>query len=400
MPAANIEIGGVPGSNIDWTINTLVQLSNADTGGELTYLWAISDQPEGTTDSLSSTTIENPTFTPQKEGTYRISLTVNFGLATEVTSSVVLAVRQIKTDNRIPAAGETTEADLSRGWAQDVGAMLLGFDDLVARGPTIVCQAAASQSVGTVCYISTYATLKSGLPGEEIVPVAAAALANDTDKIKGGLMLCLGHVDGSTTVGLGAMGRYLLFGVYQHGSALGGAGSDVFVSDTGTLSATRGTNRRVVGQVLATGGGQPILRLTGLMRRSQVVPFVFAVSSSTNTPSTSFMFSVNSQSSATPGTNYEIPVPEAGRVIGFQVSIEGNAHDDTLTFKLYKNGVATALVATATAGVAAAGIMTDTGGLSAISFAAGDSLVMGWDTPAGITVAATRITCTVWYELV
>lgn len=399
MPAANIEIGGVPGSNIDWTINTLVQLSNADTGGELTYLWAISDQPEGTTDSLSSTTIENPTFTPRKEGTYRISLTVNFGLATEVTSSVVLAVRQIKTDNRIPAAGETTEADLARGWAQDVGAMLLGFDNLVARGPTIVCQAAASQSVGTVCYISTYATLKSGLPGEEVVPVAAAALANDVAKIKDGLMLCLGHVDGSTTVGLGAMGRYLLFGVYQHGTALGGAGSDVFVSDTGTLSATRGTNRRVVGTVLATGGGQPILSLSKLMRRSQVVPFVFATASLLTGAGT-YLFNSSGTSYSVVGTNYETPMVEAGRVIGFQVAIEGNTHSSTVTFAVYKNGVITTLVATATAGVTAAGIMTYTGGLSPIDFAAGDTLAFGWDNTAPMTVAAARVVATVWYELV
>ena len=399
MPSAAIQIGGVTGSNLDWTINSLVQLSNADTGGEITYLWAITDQPPGTPNSLSSTVIENPTFTPTREGTYAIQLTVNFGLATEVVNRVVLSVLQIKSDNRIPAAGETTEADLVRGWATSVGNMLIGVDNLVAAGPTIVCQAAASQARGTVCHISSYATLKSGLPGQEVIPVAAAALATTYAQIKGTLLLCLGHVDGSTSVGIGQQGRYQMAGVFQHNAALGGAASDVFVSNTGTLSAIRGTNRRLVGTVLATGGGSPILKLDGLLRRSQVVPFVFAASSSSNTASVSIMFSVNSQSSETPGTNYNIPVPEAGRVIGFQVSIEGNAHDATLTFKLYKNDVATALIALATAGVTAAGIMTDTGGLTPIDFAAHDTLVMGWDTPAGITVAATRMTATVWYEL-
>jgi len=399
MPQAVPEIGGVPGSNIDWTINTLVQLSNDDSGGELTYLWEIADQPPGGTDSLSSTTIENPTFTPTREGTYLLRLTVNFGLGSETSGQVVLAVRQIKTDNRIPAAGETTEADLVRGWAEDVGNMLTGFDDLIARGPSIVCQAAASQARGDICYISSYATLKSGLVGEEVIPVAAAALATTYAQIKGQLLVCLGHVDGSTTVGIGQPGRYQMTGVYQHNTALGGAGSDVFVSNAGAFSATRGTHRRLVGTVLATGGGSPILKLDGLLRRSQVVPFVFAVSSSTNTPSTAFMFSVNSQSSATPGTNYEIPMVESGRVIGFQVSIEGNAHNAPIVFALYKNGVITALVATATAGVTAAGILTDTGGITPIDFAAGDSLVMGWTNDAAITIAATRITATVWYEL-
>ena len=117
MPAAQISINGVPGSNADLPINTLVQLNNVGIGGEVTYAWSILDQPIGAADALSNPAIVNPTITLKKEGSYLIRLVVNAGLASEKIDTRVAAVKHLKTRLRVPAAGEKLEVDVVDGWA-------------------------------------------------------------------------------------------------------------------------------------------------------------------------------------------------------------------------------------------------------------------------------------------
>src|SRR5262245_63840027 len=101
MTQALITINGSPGADIDLPIDTLVQLNNTGTGGELTYKWSIVSQPPGTLDALSATNIQNPTFTPKKEGSYLIQLIVNESLGTEKRDRTIAAVRHIKSNSRI-----------------------------------------------------------------------------------------------------------------------------------------------------------------------------------------------------------------------------------------------------------------------------------------------------------
>src|SRR3989304_312459 len=124
MPQSLIKVNAVVGSATNLPINGPAQLDNQNGGGETTYTWSILDQPEGTIDSLSSTSIQNPTFTPKKEGSYLVRLIVNQGQPDEQRNAVVCSVRQLKTLRRIPAAGETIEADTARGWATDVNRFL------------------------------------------------------------------------------------------------------------------------------------------------------------------------------------------------------------------------------------------------------------------------------------
>ena len=106
MPAAAIQINGVLGPEDDLPLGAPVQLSNQDTGGEVSYAWQILDRPEGSAAVLTNPAIENPLFTPDVEGTYLLRLTVNATTATEAIDTQVAAVRFLKTDQRAPAAGE------------------------------------------------------------------------------------------------------------------------------------------------------------------------------------------------------------------------------------------------------------------------------------------------------
>jgi hypothetical protein len=130
MAQAKILINSVIGSNDNLPINQVVQFDNQNIGGETTYTWSILSQPPGTVDTLSATNIQNPTFVPKKEGTYLVKLTVNLGLPDEQNNQVIAAIRQLKTLERIPTAGETTEDNISAGWAIANNSLLRHMDTL------------------------------------------------------------------------------------------------------------------------------------------------------------------------------------------------------------------------------------------------------------------------------
>ena len=65
---------------------TLTGAGSTDANGDtLTYLWALTTRPTGSTASLSSTTVVSPTFVADVVGIYVASLIVNDG---KVSSSV------------------------------------------------------------------------------------------------------------------------------------------------------------------------------------------------------------------------------------------------------------------------------------------------------------------------
>src|SRR5260370_34686163 len=168
MAQAQITVNGVTGSNNDLPINTLVQLNNNNAGGETTFNWNIIDQPLGAVDSLSNAAIVNPTITPKKEGTYLIELVVNQGLGTEARNRVILGIRQLKSRERVPGAGEALE-DGTRGWAGAAGSLLQHPDTVVGDNGTLDGIANVGLTRGQVVKLNTRGTLKSGLPGQEFL---------------------------------------------------------------------------------------------------------------------------------------------------------------------------------------------------------------------------------------
>jgi len=252
MPAADIEINGSAVSDDDLPIATLVQLSNADTGGEISYLWEILDQPEGTADVLSSTSIENPTFTPNKEGTYLLRLTVNDTLASEVSDLKVAAVRQLKTNERIPAAMETTEVDSAKGWKPATN-RLLQITDYVSRDANlIVCvnPGASFPVLGDIVRMHQTAIIKTGLPGEEELLLCETALATVAANLLGPMGAVVGTPTGVAPAanGLVIVRRFGLVEVDEAGAPT--VGDVVYVDDTAQPSLTVGSNSRKVGMVV------------------------------------------------------------------------------------------------------------------------------------------------------
>ncbi len=258
MPQAVIEINGVAGSDADLPIGTLVQLSNADIGGEITYLWEIVDQPEGTADALSSSAIENPTFTPNKEGSYMLRLTVNASLSTEHVDQAIAAVLSIKTSERIPAATETTEVDAAAGWKASVNALLTRLNNTLADANIIVCKlpGASVPALGDIVTIGkTDAVLKTGLPGEEVIPACAKCLASSAVSIIGPLGSVIGAPDGGALVANG-YACVRMFGISEVAEAgAPTAGDLVYVSDLAQPALVAGSNSRIIGSVTYSSAG-------------------------------------------------------------------------------------------------------------------------------------------------
>lgn len=255
---AQITINAVIGSDDDLPIDTLVQLDNNNLGDETTFLWEILDQPPGAVDALSSTTIQNPTFTPKKEGSYLVKLTVNLGAGDEKTDMVIAAVRQLKTRERIPAAGETIEADTADGWATAQNSMLRRIDTLLTDSGKFVGSNTHGGVLtkGDVVRVTSTATIKAGLPGEEKIAglvKAPATLVSNIDEL---LSVVEGDVDGNTTVPNGELVVARFLGRTADLPITGGSvGDPVFVSDTATISLTPGTARRACGSIIDVGVG-------------------------------------------------------------------------------------------------------------------------------------------------
>lgn len=259
MPQALITINAVTGSNppngTALAINTVVSLDNVNTGGEVSYFWEFLDRPAGSAAAFSAAAVQNPTFTPDVEGTYLIRLTVNAALATEAVDTVIAAIAQMKSGIRIPAAGETTEESTSRGWAEDINTGLQLLDNLRADPGYITGYSAAAFARGRILRISSMQLIKSGLPGEEYIPLFNTALATNAAHMVLPLYIAMNLIDGGTSILANNIFYARAHGICGPVVTLGGvAGDRVYVSDTATLSLTPGTNPRRVGTIAYTDG--------------------------------------------------------------------------------------------------------------------------------------------------
>lgn len=79
------------------TVVTLNGSASSDLNGDhLTYSWAITSKPTGSSAALLSATVAKPTFTPDLAGTYALSLVVNDGRANSaVATATIEAVKYV-----------------------------------------------------------------------------------------------------------------------------------------------------------------------------------------------------------------------------------------------------------------------------------------------------------------
>ena len=268
MAQALISINTVAGSNppngTPLVVGATIQLSNSNAGGELTYRWEFLDKPEGSLSAFSNANIQNPTFVADSEGTYLIKLTVNRTLASEQVDTVIAAVTQLKSGIRIPAAGETQEESTSRGWAEDVNRALRTLDAAQADPIKIVAVANGSLSTGKVVYIDAMSTIKSGLPGEEMVPRLALAEATSANVTDQALYVVHSKVGGGTSVSSGELCYVAAAGVIGPLSLGGGSALDrVYVDDSGGVDTTAGTYPRGIGHIIFVDGSDYYITIDG-----------------------------------------------------------------------------------------------------------------------------------------
>ena len=130
---------------------------------------------------------------------------------------------------------------------------------------TYTAEATGSLSVGDLCDIDGVTTIKSGLPGAEVVAtVGPVAATNASDVRLKTLGIVLGLADGSGgSIGAGDLVTVLRRGVYGTVAGSPSVGDPVYLSDTGIPSLTQGTYARRIGTVVSAGGGTYYYDFTG-----------------------------------------------------------------------------------------------------------------------------------------
>lgn len=283
MVQALISINAVNGSNppngTALVINTLVNLDNVNTGGELTYLWEFLDRPEGSAAAFSNPAVQAPTFTPDVEGSYLIKLTVNRTLATEATNTVVAAVAQRRTNHRIPAAGETRETSTTRGWALAVNRLMKLVDTGLTQGGMLVGAAAAAMNRSAILRVTGVYTLNAGLPEERIIPEFSLALASSAIDASDELYIMEYTPDGLTAAAIGDLVTARSNGLF--GPANGGVavvGDPVYLNDVGAPSLLAGAIPRKIGYVVGLDGPDWYFHFMGAAGSSELTnePLVFS----------------------------------------------------------------------------------------------------------------------------
>jgi hypothetical protein len=117
---ATIQITGI-GAPLSIPTSTVITV-DAFPVGATSYLWEFEDIPEGSAAVFADPSAQQTTFTVDVEGTYLIRLTVD---GTDVEKAAAAApFFTTEGEIRIPAAGETFEADALKGWARALQAAL------------------------------------------------------------------------------------------------------------------------------------------------------------------------------------------------------------------------------------------------------------------------------------
>lgn len=401
MPTAAIRVNTlVPPQDVP--LGIVVNLSNAGTGGEVTFSWVLVDQPAGPADVLLGGGTATPTITPTKEGSYLILLTVNAGQNTQQVDVQKFRVLNLVDGRANPAAGETTQQNLQRGWAESVNEQLSDVTSLRKDAGRVAGSIAVSGAVPlqTVLYVSGVTTIKVGFPGVESVPTLDVAEAANFDMVSGELyLLDRGVVNPAAPVANEVVWARLTGMVY--GALLAGAtiGDVVYVDDAGLLSLAPGTYHRNVGRVVAATATTADLEWNGTRQLRQVGsllrlgtrgampgaigtkwPLAFGFSTIAATDGASIV-------GVTAGVPIKYRAAKPGRWSRLYAWCSFNADPIGFTLTAYKNGVAT-LLSTSLASSGAApteDASEDVDEAHAFTFEAGDYVELRVNNDTAIT---------------
>lgn len=272
MTQARIQIDSVTGSNppngTAILVGATVSVTNVNNGGESTYLWEFLDKPEGSSASFINPNIQSTTFIPDVEGTYLLRLTVNRTLADERTDTQIVGCNTVRSGLRLPAAGETTQASTSRGWALAVNRILRKVDALLSDPGVVVGYTSSGCNRGDIVKVGNTDTLLSGLPDEVVVPRFVAALASDSYDVRLPLYVVEEDIDGNTSISPSTIIRCRRYGLF--GPLVGSptAEDPVYVDDSGAVSLTAGTYTRQIGHAVNPSGGNYYLAFDGAVNTS------------------------------------------------------------------------------------------------------------------------------------
>lgn len=263
MATASIVINGTdPGvAKTDLPLNGTVYLSNNDNTGVVSHEWVIVSQPAGDQDDLIPFTTNPivseaaaPQFTPTKEGSYLIRLTVNKDMADEAIDTTICAVKELLTGDRIPAPQETTEVSATDGWATAAVTKILQRVTRLSDAGIFVAQnaSAGDLSLGKVVHMNGMTTIGTGT-NQRRIPTVDLALGNVLDTVDGPLGVMVGNRDGDPlAVAVGGLCRVMVMGGIAGYTSLGTGGTQgdpVFVGNDGSLSLTEGFYVRQVGDI-------------------------------------------------------------------------------------------------------------------------------------------------------
>lgn len=253
MSRARISVNGVDGTAFSVPIGTPVLMSNDGDGGESSYAWSIVDQPPGTTDALSNPAIQNPNFTPTKEGTYLLKLVVDASLGSEATQTCTVYIVDARTGERLPAAAETVETGV-RGWAGGQGGINVRALRAYADPSIYAAVTPGGIAAGVIVnLVNDMATVNAGTQATADIPKITVATGAE-----GHAHGLLGVLLDGVTPGVLTAGKVVLvrvFGIVA-GAVAGTTSvrSPVYLSDAGAPSLTPGTYPRVIGRVVAYDG--------------------------------------------------------------------------------------------------------------------------------------------------
>lgn len=387
MATAAIRFDGAAGPKIG-TINTIVQLTNSTV--ETTYLWQLLDKPEGSATVLSNTAIANPTFTPDCEGSYLIRLTVNLGNgAQEQVDQQELIIRDLKTLERAPAAGETTEEDAVRGWAKAANRYLKRISGLAAdSGITIGFAGQVGLQRLHVLRVNGTSTLKAGLPGAEKLPVFVKALATTRLEMMHPLFVLDTGVDGGSAPGNGDLIRArkdgMIYGITGTGTEA--VGDPIYVSDTGGLSwLTPGTIPRQIGMVAAQNGASYDALIEGhATLRQQSAPLFFGAATLSDTGAAAGYLGPGYFHDASPTTPVELAMATPGALWRITITVQTVADDDT-EFTVILNGAPSLLTIVLPSGDTQISSVSES---LLVPYAKDDRISVQWTNAAGTTAGA------------
>jgi len=262
MSRARIVINGITGSYVEVPLNESVTVANDGDGSETSVLWVslTGSQPSGAFDGFTDPTAASTTIQPKKEGSYLIYNIVDSSL----TSSAVIAVLDLKTGLRSPAAGEKLQESGSYGWARAVQAIHDKVSDLAADPGTIIGLAKGTLERGHLVRATGSLAIKAGLPGQETI-AEYANISGDVDtSFQSPLYIVEGLVTGSdTTIPSGSLAKLRRHGLFGPITGSGVEGDFVWPRSDGVISLAQDASNRKIGHIVSSDGSTFYINFDG-----------------------------------------------------------------------------------------------------------------------------------------